>query len=219
MAYTNTPTIIVSGSFDGYASGVNVRLGNGGFVQAMIVSNSWNIQVQLEPGFNILHVQSVYTWGNYVATFTVNPVIVTLDQTLPQVVITSPPADSLVRSGNVNITWQSSDNEGLAKTELSDGTDWIEVQGNYYELRIASGHHTVRVRVTDYAGNEETSSVVFESDSRALSFNGPYYGLPIMIAAVGAVLAGLLAAMNIRRKRRNLSRPPTTPPPSQPPGA
>lgn len=221
--YVNTPNVTVWGNFDGWAGQIQVSLDNVTFTTVAGSEAEWHTQMHLMPGTNTIYTRSIYTWGDFYATYTVfNPVIVTLDVTPPTVTVTAPSPNSKVRSSYAEIAWQSSDNFGIAKTELWNGEAWIKVQGNSYKMWVAPGVHQVLVRVTDMAGNQATSPVTFRSDSRAMSFNGPYYGLPIIAIVVGVTLAGIFVALTALKRRRARaappSQPPAAPPPVTPPG-
>lgn len=157
---------------------VDVSLDDVHFTPADTFQTEWSTQVQLVPGANTIYAKADYPWGGYSTTYSIDPITVTLDAIPPTVTVTAPTLNSNVRSSFAEINWQSSDNIGIATTELWDGAHWIEVQGNSYKMWVAPSVHQVIVRVTDGAGNQATSSVTFKSDSRAMSFNRPYYGLP-----------------------------------------
>jgi hypothetical protein len=140
------------------------------------------------------------------------------DRTPPTVSITGPASGSHIRGDQPNITWHCYDNIGLSLVEVNiDSAGWFAWPMNYLpDLHLSSGEHTIQVRATDKAGNQASSSVTFTTDNRALSFGGPYYGLPMAAIIVGVILVGLFAAYTIEMRRRARAAPPPRPPPAPP---
>lgn len=202
-AYSRTPTTTISGTFDGYASEVEVSRDNVHFEQADTESTAWIATLQLAEGTNTIYARALYYWGSYSAVYTVDPITVTLDTESPTVGITNPLEGIDVRGGYVDITWQCSDNCNIALVEMKiDGWDWHAVSG--YEAKdvwLPSGYHVIQIRVTDNAGNQAIDSTFFNNDNRALSFGGPYYGLPT-VAIIIAVIAGAVAIVMTFLKRK-----------------
>jgi hypothetical protein len=92
-----------------------------------------------------------------------------VDTTKPVIVIDSPDNGSYNAINSVTVQWTASDaTSGIAKTEIStNGTTWTTVTGSNDTLTFAFGSHTVHVRVTDYAGNVNQTSVSFTIDKTA----------------------------------------------------
>jgi len=202
--YSNSNLTNVYGSSGGPVTMVDVSIDNVTFTRAQLgpAFDDWGAFVQLSPGSNTIYARAQYWWWNFTKMLTAPPVTVTLDVTSPTVTISAPSEGSHWRGSYVEVAWQASDNIGIAKTELWDEDSRIEVQGISYRFPVTTGKHILRVTVTDVAGNKATSSVTIESDSRALSFEGPYYGIPTIAIVAGLILGWLLIASMIRKKRR-----------------
>jgi len=183
---------------------VDVSIDNVTFTRAQLDPGfgDWSAILQLSPGSNTIYARAQCWWWNFTKILPAPPVTVTLDVTPPTVTISAPSEGSHWRGSYVEVAWQASDNIGIAKTELWDEDSRIEVQGGSYRFPVTTGKHILHVTVTDVAGNEATSSVTIESDSRALSFDGPYYGIPTIAIVAGVILGWLLVAGMIRKKRR-----------------
>lgn len=225
-SYSKTPSTTISGGYDGSASKVEVSLDNVHFQQADSnpLTKQWVTQVQLQPGSNTIYAKSWYTWGSFAAIYTIEPVTVILDVELPTIVITAPIDGSEVRGGYVDVAWQCSDNTGIAMIEMKiDGWDWNTVSG--YEVQdvwLPSGYHVIQIRVTDNAGNQAIDSIGFNSDNRALSFSGPYYGLPVVGIALAIAVVAAILFMRFRRKKGGptvATVPPEDPAPQVPPAS
>jgi hypothetical protein len=212
--YSNSNMTCVYGSSDGPVTMVDVSVDNVTFTRAQLdpAFGDWSAFLQLSPGSNTIYARAQYWWWNFTRILTALPVTVTLDVTPPTVMISAPSDGSHWRDSYVEVAWQASDNIGIAKTVLWDEHSRIEVQGNSSRFRVSSGHHVLYVEVTDVAGNKATSSVAFGSDSRALSFDGPYYGMPTIVIIAGVILGWLLVASVVRKKRRE----PALLPPQEP---
>ncbi|NLX47589.1 MAG: hypothetical protein GXY70_05435 [Euryarchaeota archaeon] len=94
----------------------------------------------------------------------------TIDGTAPALTITSPASGSYNNTGSVLVKWTASDANGISKTEISnDGASWSVVAGQNATVNgLTDGAWTISVRVTDVAGNINTSSV-----SVTVSVTGP----------------------------------------------
>ncbi len=126
-----------------------------------------------------------------------------LDTESPTMSITGPAVGSDIRGGYVDVTWQCADNIGIASIEMKiDGWDWQPVTGSEFrDLWLPSGYHVIQIRVADYAGNQAIGSTSFNNDNRALSFGGPYYGLPTVGIVLAVVVAAVIAFILLRKKR------------------
>jgi hypothetical protein len=108
------------------------------------------------------------------------PTTFIVDTIEPTVYITHPDDGELIYSSTVTVRWEQSDlgGSGLEKVEASlDGGDWEVMPTNLsvYE-GLSDGVHTVDVRATDKAGNEDTDSVTFEvvdSTAPEISISSP----------------------------------------------
>ena len=86
------------------------------------------------------------------------------DALKPNVTITSPTPGTVSNTSAINLTGIASDDHRVFKVEASrNGVDWLLARGtgnwiySYYSLY--SGGNTIYVRVTDFAGNYNTTSV------------------------------------------------------------
>jgi len=220
-SYTNAATLTVSGTCDEFTSSVLVSLDNVHWAVPEFDSTDWTCQVHLAPGLNTIYAEWTYFWGTYTnpsprVSFTADPITVTLDASLPTVSVTEPQSMAQIRGDYVDFAWQSSDNIGIASTEINiDRTGWMSVTGlEAKHLWVGSGDHIFQIKVTDLAGNQAGSYVEFNNDNRTFSIWGPNYGLPLVAITVGVILAGLIIALTVVKKRL---APPA--PPSQPPSA
>ena len=204
--YVNSRSIELRGAFDGYATSVLVGPDMFHFREATIEGDNWQIDdVPLEEGQNTILVRSFY-WLDYGVNdkYSIDRTIdVTCDTTSPSVSIVGPSDGGLVRDNYVDIGWQCSDDCGIAKSEMKiDGWGWSSVTGtSYNDLRLSTGEHTIQIRVTDMAGNLATDSTTFTVDARALSFDGPYYGLPLVGIVLGLVIVAITLVVLLRRRR------------------
>jgi hypothetical protein len=83
-----------------------------------------------------------------------------------------------------------------------DEANWTPVTGlEARHLWFASGHHTVQIVVIDEAGNQAVSTVSFNTDNRALSFGGPYYGLPIVAIVLAVLVVGGVVFLRLRKRK------------------
>jgi hypothetical protein len=133
------------------------------------------------------------------ATRTVN---FTLDTTDPLLQISGPVDGSTIRGNYVTVTWTYSDNIGIKDMRMTiDGVggDIVE-NGQLTDRKLANGHHTIDITVTDLAGNQVTKRVTFTMDSQALSFSGPYYGIPLVAIIAAVVLVALFVVLKFMRK-------------------
>ncbi len=161
---------------------------------------SFNYVLDVSDGKHDIQIRATDLAGNEV----VESISFTLDTTAPTLLILTPSEGAAIRGGDVEITWESSDDILVDSTEINvDGSGWTAVTPSGVDtlsLELGHGEHTVQLRVTDSAGNQKVSSVTFEVNSSALSFGGPYYGLPlvVLIAAIIAAVAVLGKTMRGR---------------------
>ena len=115
----------------------------------------------------------------------IDSVTVTSDTLIPLVAITSPANNSYV-AGAIDIAWQCSDECGVALVEVKvDLLDWNTVTGSEYSCDVSDGTHTVKVRVTDFAGNMAIDEVIVTSDTVAPT-------LALIAPANNSCVAGIL---------------------------
>jgi len=157
-----------------------------------------------EDGSHALLVRSEDAAGNIEETQLVE---FRIDTTEPSLLILSPDEGTSIRGNDVTVSWESSDNILINATEVSiDGNEWSVVDSTdadgVLNMRLGHGEHTVQLRVTDSAGNTNVSSVTFHINSSALSFSGPYYGLPL-IGVIAVIVAAVAVIGNRLRGRRS----------------
>ncbi len=104
-----------------------------------------------------------------------------VDTTAPSITLSAPAAGYL-STGNVVVTWAASDNNGLARIEVSlDGGAPITLGANATSTTltgVSDGPHTIRVQAFDLAGSSASDSVVVTVDTTAptASLSGPTPG-------------------------------------------
>ena len=157
-----------------------------------------------EDGSHALLVRSEDVAGNIEETQLVE---FRIDTTEPSLLILSPDEGTLIRGNDVTVSWESTDNILIKTTEVSiDGNEWSIVNSTDADgalnMELGHGEHTVQLRVTDSAGNTNVSSVTFHINSSALSFSGPYYGLPL-IGVIAVIVAAVAVIGNRLRGRRS----------------
>ncbi len=167
-SYIDAPTVSVQGTFDGWADGVLVGPDVLHLREATIVGTDWGLDnYPLNEGQNTILVRSYYLldyfgYKNHTIDRTVSVVV---DTSPPELAIMTPLNDTCVY-GDLIISWQCSDSNGIFKTEIKfDAWDWQAVTGTNYSTMSADGNYNVQVRVTDAAGNQAVQSVTFTVDS------------------------------------------------------
>ena len=93
----------------------------------------------------------------------------TVDTVKPTVEISSPVSGAFIGSSSVTIAWTAGDLNGIGMIEIrTEGTDWTAASGTSHVLPLlADGQHTIYLRVTDSAGNQETAQATFTVDTVA----------------------------------------------------
>ena len=94
----------------------------------------------------------------------------TVDTTAPSITLSAPAAGYL-STGNVLVTWLASDNNGLARIEVSlDGGAPIPLGANATSTTltgVSDGPHTIMVQAFDLAGSSASDSVAVTVDTTA----------------------------------------------------
>ncbi len=94
----------------------------------------------------------------------------TVDTIAPSITLSAPAAGYL-STGNVVVTWTASDNNGLARIEVSlDGGAPIALGASATSTTltgVSDGPHTIRVQAFDLAGSSASDSVVVTVDTTA----------------------------------------------------
>lgn len=200
----NQAKVTVSGYVDYWFDEVRVSLDQVHNETADLRYQHWNKEVTLTgEGVHTIYVEAFMFWGE--RTMVVyDSATVTLDTQPPTVSIQKPADLGLVRDNYVMIQWTSSDENGIALREMNvDGQGWTVLSASQGEARnLSTGEHTIQIRVTDTVGNQAIDSVTFTVDARALSLDGPYYGIPLFGIILGAVLVAVALVFWLRKRRR-----------------
>lgn len=173
---------------------------------------SYEYTLDVMDGVHTVEIRAADVAGNE-ATVSVN---FTIDRAAPTIVELTPVEGASVRGNDVEVTWEVYDGFGVALTEINiDGVEWLTIDTSAEGLgsmmvELGHGEHTIKLRATDSAGNVIIDSVTFDVDSAALSFGGPYYGLPL-IALIGAAVAAVAVVGNMVRSGRFGKTPPSEP--------
>lgn len=204
----NQTTVAVSGHVDYWFDEVRVSLDQADSEAADLHNQHWNMEVTLTgEGVHTIHVEAFIHWGDY-TRMVHDTATVTLDTQPPSISIEKPADHELVRDNHLVIQWTSNDDNGIASMEMNvDGEGWIALLSfEAKECSFSTGEHTVVIRATDTAGNQATDSVTFTVDARALSLDGPYYGIPLFGIILGAVLVAVALVFWLRKRRRTWKR-------------
>jgi hypothetical protein len=183
---------VATDNFDDITCWINVDASGW---QPVISGSSFDLNVPDGP--HTVRVKAIDGGGN-VAVRTVN---FTLDTTAPEVTITAPSAGAIIRGSYVDVSWESTDDVGISRTEMKvDDSDWREVSGSEVShIQLGSGYHSLQIRVTDKAGHQTVDQVGFNTDNWAMSVSGPYYGTPLVATIVLVILAALMAILKYTR--------------------
>ncbi|HZH18496.1 MAG TPA: Ig-like domain-containing protein [Archangium sp.] len=152
---------------------------------------SWN-SASMADGYRTIKAKAYDSAGNS-GTSASN--LVYLDNTLPNVTITSPAQEALLR-GTAVITATASDNQGLARVEFYDGatllgTDaTLPYQVSWNTAGAANGAHTLTAKAFDSVGNVRTSTAVtvtLDNSAPTTALTAPAQGASVRgIVAVSA---------------------------------
>jgi len=169
-SYSKSFGVDVQGKYDGYADGVLVGLDALHLYKATTVGTDWGFDgLGLNEGLNTVLVRSYYWLDPYgTENYTIDRTVqVTVDITIPELVIVKPRISDYV-AGTVDMSWRCSDNTGIAKREVKvDVADWVAVTTDTYTTQVEDGAHTIKVQVTDLAGNSIFTEVHVISDTVA----------------------------------------------------
>ena len=177
IAYPSSGTYVtelpfnVSGSVDGWASSVRISLDNVSYTTVDVHAGVWTRQIPSEPeGQYTIYAEETIDWGSFSVKF-YDSVAITIDCTPPSLAIISPfiaPSTGTYLKELVNVSWQCSDDSGIAKREVKiDALDWQDVVTDTWIGHLSDGNHVVAVRVTDLAGNAASGQVSFVCDTVA----------------------------------------------------
>lgn len=202
--HVNQTTVTVSGLVDYWSDEVMVSLDQVHYETAELHYQHWSKDITLTgEGVHTIYVEAIIHWGDK-EIVAYDTVTVILDTQAPGVSIQNPADTGLVRSNHVVIQWTSSDENSIALTEMNvDGKGWaVLLSSETYACSLPTGEHTVEIRVTDTAGNQAIDNATFTVDARALSLDGPYFGLPLFGTILGVVLVAAAMILWFRKRRR-----------------
>ena len=162
---------------------------------------SWN-SVSLADGYYTLRAKAYDSAGNSGSA----AILVTLDNTPPDVALTSPAPGAFVR-GTVLLDAIASDNNGMKRVEfyvdgtLVDSDINSNYQGAWYTTGVANGAHTLMAKAIDGAGNERTSAevtVTVDNTAPTTALSTPAQGASVRgIAAVSATASDNLGVERV----------------------
>ena len=148
---------------------------------------SWN-SAALADGYRVLNAKAYDSAGNSGSS----SLLVSLDNTPPDVAITSPAQEAFLR-GTAVLTAAASDTQGMSRVEFYDGTTLLGTdftsphQLSWNTAGAANGAHTLTAKAFDSAGNVRTSaSVTVTLDNSAPT---TALGTPAQNASVRGIVA------------------------------
>ncbi|NIQ05723.1 MAG: hypothetical protein GWO20_08355 [Candidatus Korarchaeota archaeon] len=127
----------------------------------------YNDTCSFTDGEHTIRIYANDTQGNCNTTQTVT---FTVDTITPSVSIDSPQDNAIMNASSVTVTWSGSDpspGSGIQTYAYQlDGGAWTNTTATSHTFTdLAEGEHTVRIKVYDWAGNEEVASVTFIVDT------------------------------------------------------
>jgi len=137
------------------------------------------------------------------------------DTTKPQLIISNPANNSILKDGNINVTGTSSDDVEVSKVEIStDGKQWVLVNGTLNwtgHLVLGFGKHTIYVKATDNSENEQIKTVTItvkqpppKYETTTDFFNGPVFFILLFFLIIGLISA--VGIYNYIFKKKNLTK-------------
>ena len=164
-SFNNTGNVLIKWTVTDSSSSVTKMEVSSDGTTWITVTGSIFSYTGLRDGPYTIHVRATDAAANIKTT----SVTFTVDTVAPSVSITSPSSGAYVNTQNVTVSWTSTDaTSGVAKIELSaDGTNWFGENGTSGSLSIQDGSRTLYLRVTDRAGNVNTTMVTFKVDTVA----------------------------------------------------
>ncbi|NIQ06795.1 MAG: hypothetical protein GWO20_14015 [Candidatus Korarchaeota archaeon] len=120
----------------------------------------------LEEGIHSVNITAVDGGGNK-ASYSIS---FTIDTVMPSVSIDSPQDDAILNASSVTVTWSGSDptpSSGIQTYSYQlDGNTWMNITATSHMFSdLTEGDHTVRIKVYDWARNEDVISVSFVVDT------------------------------------------------------
>ncbi len=196
-SFLNTSTVEVTWTAGDAGSGIDrfeVTL-DGGSPETLAGTSNSHTFVDLADGLHTVNVTAVDQVGNARTVL----LGLTVDTVPPTISITSPAANSVVPSSNVDVVWEAEDaTSGMDHYEVLflDGTP-VTLPGtatSYTLSGVADGGHSIAVMAVDRAGNEQSQTVGFSVDTNIFSPTGPFGVMLIVVipVAVGGAAAVVL---------------------------
>lgn len=152
-SYTKDSTVLVSGTSP--ASGAEIRIYNGdeSIGTAAIENGQFELEVEVQPGENTLSAEVVV---NGKTTERSLPVTITLDQTAPELTITSPEDGARINTEVVHIVGNALD-AYLDKVTVNGQTVQLDGEGAIsHRVLVDEGENLITITAADLAGNETT---------------------------------------------------------------
>ncbi|MGY5343324.1 S8 family serine peptidase [Paenibacillus glucanolyticus] len=152
-AYTNEQTVTLTGTSP--ASGAEIRIYNGEEAAGTTVveNGQFTLNVELTPGTSSLTAEAVV---NGKATDRSLPVVVTLDQTAPELTIVTPEEGSHTNTEVVHVTGSALD-EFIDTLTVNEQQVQLGEDGSFtHRVLVNEGENTIAVKAKDLAGNEST---------------------------------------------------------------
>ena len=124
--------------------------------------------------------------------------LVVLDTTPPQIIVTEPEANVIVRSMKVTCAGSASDENGIGSIEMRlDDREWVTIfLAESWSIAIDLkdwGDHVIHMRVTDAAGNVATSQTSVRTEERLeVRSSGSDWWLLILMIAILVVMVTIL---------------------------
>ncbi len=187
---------------DGLVERVEVRVDADPWQNATGTS-SWNYNLDTTALFDGVHEITVRAYDGEDYSEEVKVAII-VDNTPPSLSITSPSENALLRTRDVLVAWNSSDETtGILHFEiaLDSGSTSVLPATNVSHLfvNLGDGVHCITINVTDLAMNSRSASVNFTIDIETPSNDIMLIVAPIII---GVVLLLAILALFVHRKKK-----------------
>lgn len=124
----------------------------------MDVKTATTVRLRLGEGKHVIRLRAIDICGNEVYV----TIVVTVDLRPPEVTIVEPEDSSIINVTRVRVTWQATDDTGVAYCMLRvDSEPWIYVgNATEYEVELSRGIHVIYVVACDFAGHVGMEYVV-----------------------------------------------------------
>jgi len=218
------PTILVSGTTEGWADKVEISIDNVHWIEGDMSNANWNIQITLPEGTSTIIAKETIIWGGQWFSTTYGGRTIVYDKTPPAVGSLLPSEQSKFRKDNIWLSWQGADSlSGIDHYEvkIDDGL-WVNVDTStsYHFSDLQDGWHTYYVRAYDRAGNYADAGASVKTTADALSIDGPYYGIPLIAIIIAVILVAVFVVLKfVRKPKLAPPAPPAEPPLENPPAS